>query len=57
VTATNSWSWCFKHVEHIAHTAPAVTQGYADALYHPEYVCTRDQMAVYVQRAFNLPMQ
>jgi hypothetical protein len=56
VTRTNSWSWCFKHVEHIAHTAPAVTQGYADALYHPEYVCTRDQMAVYVQRAFNLPM-
>ena len=29
---------------------------YPDGDYHPEYVCTRDQMAVYVARAFKLPM-
>jgi hypothetical protein len=30
--------------------------GYEDGLYRPEYVCTRDQMAVYVARAFELAM-
>jgi len=45
--------WAYKHVEYIA--AEGVTQGYPDGFYHPEYVCTRDQMAVYVQRAFDLP--
>jgi hypothetical protein len=28
--------------------------GYPDGLYHPEVVVTRDQMAVYVARAFGL---
>ena len=54
VTATNAWSWCYDHVEHIA--AHGVTQGYFDGYYHPEYTCTRDMMAVYIQRAFDLPM-
>jgi PKD repeat protein len=31
-----------------------VVQGYTDGNYHPEYVVTRDQMAVYVARAFGL---
>jgi len=31
-----------------------VVQGYLDGLYHPDYVVTRDQMAVYVARAFGL---
>jgi hypothetical protein len=31
-----------------------VTKGYPDGDYHPEYICTRDQMAVYVARAFRL---
>jgi hypothetical protein len=29
--------------------------GVADLYYHPEYVVTRDQMAVYVAQAFDLP--
>jgi hypothetical protein len=31
-----------------------VVQGYEDGLYRPERVVTRDQMAVYVARAFEL---
>ncbi len=31
-----------------------VAQGYGDGNYHPEYTVTRDQMAVYVGRAFGL---
>jgi hypothetical protein len=46
--------WAYKHVEYIAQPSVSVTQGYPDGLYHPEYVCTRDQMAVYVARAFRL---
>jgi hypothetical protein len=46
--------WAFKYVEYIH--SQAVTGGYLDGLYHPEYACTRDQMAVFVQRAFKLPM-
>jgi len=53
VTSTNSWAWCYPHVEFIA--AEGVTQGYDDGKYHPEGIVTRDQMAVYVQRAFELP--
>lgn len=52
VTSANAWSWCYNHVEHIA--GLGVTQGYFDDLYHPEYVCARDQMAVFVARAFGL---
>jgi len=46
--------WAYKHIEYIADPARAVTQGYSDGWYHPEYICTRDQMAVFVQRAFGL---
>ena len=31
-----------------------VIHGYPDGLYHPEMLCTRDQMAVYMARAFGL---
>jgi len=41
-------------VEYIADPERGVTQGYPDGRYHPEYPCTRDQMAVYVARAFRL---
>jgi PKD repeat protein len=54
VTPENEWSWCWKHVEYIA--AQEVTKGYPDGKYHPEYACTRDMMAVYIQRAFRLPI-
>jgi beta propeller repeat protein len=43
--------WAYKYVEYIAEQD--VTQGYPDGLYHPEIDCSRDQMAVYVARAFD----
>jgi len=54
MTSQGTWSWCYKHVQYIA--SEGVTQGYPDGRYHPEYVCTRDQMAVYLARAFDLPV-
>jgi hypothetical protein len=48
--------WAFKYVQYIADDKRNVTQGYEDGYYHPEGVVTRDQMAVYVARAFGLPM-
>jgi len=48
--------WAFKFVEYIADPTRAVTHGYPDGKYHPEYICTRDQMAVYVAKAFGLPL-
>jgi hypothetical protein len=46
--------WAYKWVEFIADEG--VTQGYDDGTYRPAVIVTRDQMAVYVQRAFTLPM-
>jgi hypothetical protein len=46
--------WAYKYVEYIAQDTIKVTQGYPDGLYHPEYTCTRDQMAVYVEKALPL---
>ncbi len=48
--------WAYKYIEYIAQPSVAVTQGYDDGTYRPDVVVTRDQMAVYVQRAFELPM-
>ncbi len=45
-------SWCYKAVEYLA--ARALVFGYLDGLYHPEYICSRDQIAVYVARSFGL---
>ena len=44
--------WAYQYVEYIADPSRAVTLGYPDGLYHPEVIVTRDQMAVYMQRAF-----
>lgn len=33
-----------------------VVKGYPDGKYHPGDTCARDQMAVYMARAFELPM-
>jgi|GEM_PF-955690 len=52
VTSQNDWAWCHRYVEYIV--AHDIAHGYPDALYHPEYLCSRDQMAVYVARAFDL---
>jgi alpha-galactosidase len=46
--------WAYKQVEYCADNG--VAQGYQDGYYHPEWTVTRDQMAAYVQRAFQLPM-
>jgi len=46
--------WAFKYVEYIR--GEGVTGGYPDGTYRPALAVTRDQMAVYVQRAFDLPM-
>lgn len=54
VTPATAWEWCHKYVEYIA--ARGITRGYSDGLYHPEYTCSRDQMAVFLTRAFELPM-
>jgi|GEM_PF-3327556 len=54
VTQDNAWAWCYKYVEYIA--AADIVHGYGDGRYHPEYVCSRDQMAVYVARGFRLPI-
>jgi hypothetical protein len=48
--------WAYKYVEYIAQDAVAVSQGYDDGTYRPDVIVTRDQMAVYVQRAFELSM-
>jgi hypothetical protein len=55
VTAENQWAWCHKHVEYIAEQG--IAGGYEDGLYHPEHACSRDQMAVFVARAFDLASQ
>jgi DNA-binding beta-propeller fold protein YncE len=44
--------WAFKHVEYLR--AEGVTGGYPDGSYRPEEAVTRDQLAVYVARAFDL---
>ncbi len=44
--------WCYRHVEYLA--GRGIVNGYDDGTYRPENVVTRDQMAVYVQRAFEL---
>jgi hypothetical protein len=46
--------WSYRHIEYIA--AEDVAGGYYDGLYHPETFVTRDQMAVFICRAFDLPM-
>ncbi len=44
--------WARKHIEYCAEHG--VVKGYDDGLYHPEQVVSRDQMAAYISRAFDL---
>jgi len=46
--------WAYRYIEYIADAERQVVCGYADGCYHPELVVTRDQMAVYIGRAFGL---
>jgi uncharacterized repeat protein (TIGR01451 family) len=48
------WAWAQKYVEYIV--SRGVVAGYADGTYRPALAVTRDQMAVFVARAFALPM-
>jgi hypothetical protein len=53
--ADNKWAWCLKHVEYLA--GLGIVKGLQDGdsfYYHPEWPVTRDQMAVYIRRAFDL---
>ena len=45
--------WAYKHIEYLV--SQGVVGGYPDGRYHPETVVTRDQMAVFVYRAFLQP--
>ena len=38
----------------IVQTGDVIEVRHPDGSYHPDYACTRGQMAVYVQRAFQL---
>jgi len=44
--------WTYKHIEYIK--SQGIVGGYPDGRYHPGELCTRDQMAVFVARAFEL---
>jgi len=46
--------WAYKHIAYVAERG--VVKGYPDGTYKPNAVVTRDQMAVYVGRAFGLAM-
>ncbi len=46
--------WAYKYIEYCK--SHVIVQGFPDGTYHPEYVVSRDQMAVYIQRAFQLPL-
>ncbi len=45
--------WTFKYVEYLHENH--IVNGEGDGLYHPELDVTRDQMAVFITRAFALP--
>jgi hypothetical protein len=44
--------WAYKYVEYVKENG--VVAGYPDGSYRPDIIVTRDQMAVYVARAFSL---
>jgi len=46
--------WTYKYIEYLREQG--VVGGYPDGWYHPEIVVTREQMAVFIARAFGLPM-
>jgi len=46
--------WAYTHIEYCVEND--VLHGYEDGLYHPAEPVTRDQMAVYIARAFQLPI-
>ena len=51
-TDVQTGHWAYRYVEYTAQEG--VASGYGDGTYRPSSVCTRDQMAVFVVRAFDL---
>jgi len=47
--------WAYPYIEYLASLEHPVVQGYPDGRYHPDEICTRDQLAVTMARALNLP--
>jgi hypothetical protein len=45
-------SWAYRYVEYVSQEG--VASGYGDGTYRPTSVCSRDQMAVFETRAFDL---
>jgi hypothetical protein len=45
--------WAYREIEYAKEHG--VVAGYGDGTYRPDWLCTRDQMAVFVARAFGLP--
>ncbi len=54
VTSSNAWAWCYKYVEYL--NAQGTVTGYPDGTYKPDVEVSRAQMAVYIARAFDLPL-
>ena len=48
--------WAAFHVQECAGRVPMIVQGYGGGIYAPGVTVTRDQMAVFMQRAFQLPL-
>jgi len=46
--------WAYRHIEYCVEHG--VVNGYDDGYYHPDWDVTRDQMAAYIARAFELGM-
>ncbi len=47
--------WAYPYIEYLASREHPVVHGYPDGRYHPDDICTRDQLAVTMARALNLP--
>ena len=52
VTPTNKYAWAYKHVQYLV--SEGMVAGYPDGLYRPASDVSRDQMTVYIARAFGL---
>jgi hypothetical protein len=50
-------AWAAAYIEELAGRVPLVVQGFTDGTYRPLIEVTRDQMAVYMQRALELPLE
>lgn len=54
VTPDRKNAWCYKHVEYLV--SQGVTSGYENSRYGPTVTLSRDETAVFLARAFDLPM-